>query len=128
MMRYPWSRTEATLREMAKWSDDDVIELDFVNPETGADVLPTLGFTAMFLRPGARVEPPLRSASAAFHVVKGAGRSEVNGRDIAWSTKDVFSTPVFSHISHVAVEESFLIRIHDRPLQDRLGYYEERPR
>jgi gentisate 1,2-dioxygenase len=125
-MRYPWARTEAALRAMA--AHGDVAELDFVNPETGADVLPTMGFTAMMLAKGQADRPPLRSSSAAFHAVKGKGRTTVNGKAIDWSAKDTFTAPVFAEITHEPAEESFLVRIHDRPLQDKLGYYEERSR
>jgi gentisate 1,2-dioxygenase len=127
MMRYPWGQTEAALREMARYGDGPA-ELDYINPETGADILPTMGFTALFLAKGQSVSPPLRSSSAAFHVVKGNGHSTIGGTRIDWSAKDTFTAPVFSAIDHVAEEDSFLIRIHDRPLQDKLGYYEERPR
>ena len=128
MMRYPWHRTEAALREMARFGDCEVPELDYVNPETGADVLPTMGFTAMMLSSGSKVSPPLRSCSSAFHVVRGSGRSTINGQTIEWQEKDTFSAPVFAAIDHVADSESFLVRVHDRPLQDKIGYYEERPR
>lgn len=128
MMRYPWVRTEAALREMAKYAQEGVAELDYVNPETGADVLPTMGFTAMMLPGGEVHAPPLRSSSAAFHVVKGRGRTTIDGETIEWGPKDTFSAPVFAAITHEAAEEAFLIRVHDRPLQDRLGYYEERAR
>lgn len=126
MMRYPWTQTEAALRQMAKYGEGEVAELDYINPETGQDVLPTMGFTAMMLAAGQSEAPPLRSASAAFHVVKGRGTSLVNGQEIAWAPKDTFTAPVFADITHRAEEESFLVRIHDRPLQDKLGYYEER--
>ena len=128
MMRYPWARTEAALRAMAAHGGDPVAELDYVNPETGADVLPTLGFTAMMLPAGAEQAPPLRSASAAFHVIAGRGTSVINGTRVDWGPKDTFTAPVFADIRHRAAEEAFLVRIHDRPLQDKLGYYEERPR
>ena len=128
MMRYPWHRTEAALREMARFGDCEVPELDYVNPETGADVLPTMGFTAMMLSSGSEVSPPLRSCSSAFHVVRGSGRSTINGQTIEWQEKDTFSAPVFAAIDHVADLESFLVRVHDRPLQDKIGYYEERAR
>jgi gentisate 1,2-dioxygenase len=126
MMRYPWAQTEKALRQMAAYGD--TAEVDFVNPETGEDVLPTLGFTAMMLQAGQRDAPPLRSASCAFHVVRGSGQTEVDGKTITWGPKDTFTAPVFSKLTHEAKEESFLIRIHDRPLQTKLGYYEERPR
>ncbi|SPF78036.1 cupin domain-containing protein [Pseudoprimorskyibacter insulae] len=126
MVRYPWTRTEAALRELATYADDGIGELDFVNPETGTDVLPTLGFTAMYV-PGGKVEsPPLRSASSAFHVVKGRGVTTINGQQIEWGPKDTFSALVFADIRHEASEDAFLVRVHDRPLQEKLGYYEER--
>jgi gentisate 1,2-dioxygenase len=126
MMRYPWAAAEAALRALA--AHGEPAELDYVNPETGEDVLPTLGFTALMLRPGERLTPPLRSSSGAFHVIAGAGSTTVNGKQIPWQDKDTFTAPVFSDIIHQAETESFLIHIHDRPLQQRLGYYEERKR
>lgn len=126
MMRYPWVRTEAALNEMAAYGDGDVAELDYVNPETGADVLPTMGFTAMRIAAGQADNPPLRSSSAAFHVIKGKGRARINGTEIAFGPKDTFSAPVFADIELTAETDAYLVRIHDRPLQDKLGYYEER--
>ena len=42
---------------------------------------------------------------------------------------DTFSAPCFSLIEHAAAKEpAFLIRVHDTPLQQKLNYYEERPR
>ena len=128
MMRFPWSRTEAALRELAKYAGDGVAEVDFVNPETGEDVLPTMGFTAMMLKKGQEDAPPLRSSSAVFHVVKGSGKTMVGETEIEWGPKHTFSAPVFSKLTHIATEDAFLVRVHDRPLQEKLGYYEERER
>ena len=126
MMRYPWDRTEAALRAMADHSHGVMPELDYVNPETGADVLPTMGFTAMMLAAELKTTPPRRSCSSAFHVVAGRGRTTIDGQTVEWGPKDTFSAPVFASLSHEADEEAFLVRIHDRPLQEKLGYYEER--
>lgn len=128
MMRFPWSRTEAALRQLAKYGGDTIAEVDFVNPETGEDVLPTMGFTAMMFTSGQTETPPLRSSSSVFHVVKGSGETKIDGQTIKWAEKDTFSAHIFSKISHKADEESFLIRVHDKPLQEKLGYYEERER
>lgn len=127
LMRFPWDRTEAALRGLAKY-EDGLAEVDYVNPETGTDVLPTMGFTAIMLRPGEVAAPPISSASAVYHVVKGSGTSTINGNAVEWTAKDVFSAPVFAAIDHRADGEAFLVRIHDRPLQEKLGYYEERAR
>ena len=81
MMRYPWDRTEAALRRLAEHNGDEAVELDYIAPETGQSCLPTMGFTAMMLRPGETRRPPLRSASAVFHVVSGRGASADQRRD-----------------------------------------------
>jgi|GEM_PF-6856132 len=56
------------------------------------------------LQAGEAVKPPLRSASAAFHVVKGRG-DRVNAERIEWGPKDSFTAPVFSKIDQYAEEE-----------------------
>lgn len=129
MMRFPWDRTEAALREMAKYTEG-AVELDYVNPETGQDVLPTMGFTAMMLRPGETLRPPLSSESAVFHVIGGTGTSVIDGASFDWAERDTFTAPVFAEIDHTNTgdEPAFLVRVHDRPLQEKLGYYEERAR
>ncbi len=129
-MRYPWARTEAALRRMAMHNGGEAVELDYINPETGQPCLNVLGFTALMLRPGETLRPPLTSASALFHIVSGNGISTVNGTRHEWSDKDTFSAPVFAEIEHhnPGSEPAFLIRVHDTPLQEKLGYYEERAR
>lgn len=129
MMRYPWDRTEAALRQLARHSGGEAIEFDYVNPETGQSCLPTMGFTAMMLQPDHASRPPLKSASSVFHIVAGEGSSTINGVRHAWKAKDTFSAPPFAKIEHAASsKDAFLIRIHDAPLQEKLGYYEERAR
>lgn len=128
LARFPWARTEEALRAMKAYASTGIAEVDYVNPETGQDVLPTMGFTAMMLGQGEADQPPLRSCSSAFHVVKGRGRTTIDGTVFEWGPKDTFTAAPFAEINHHADEESFLIRAHDRPLQDKLGYYEERAR
>ena len=130
LMRFPWERTKATLKELSAYGGSEAIEVDYVNPETGESPLPVMGFTALMLRPGETVRPPLRSTSAIFHVVSGSGRSTVDGETCAWTSKDTFSVPVFAEIEHFnsGDEPAFLIYVHDAPLQEKLGYYEERRR
>ena len=129
LMRFPWTNTQSVLEGMAQYAGSDAVEVDYINPETGEDVLPTMGFTALMLRPGERVSPPLRSSSAVYHVISGTGQTRINGETFEWTAKDTFSAPVFAEIDHMGgTETSFLIQVHDRPIQDKLGYYEERSR
>lgn len=130
-MRYPWKRTEEALRKMAEYTDpQDAVELDYINPETGDDVLPTLGFSALMVRPGETVKPPLRSSSAVFHVISGSGKAVVNGEVMELKAKDSFSACVFAtiDITNPGAEPLFLMRVHDRPIQTKFKYYEERER
>lgn len=128
MMRFPWRRTEAALRALREHCASDPVELDYVNPETGEAALPTLGFTALMIGPNQTVRPPIRSTSEVYHVVSGVGSVMISGASTAWHAKDTFSVPVFSDLALTADSDAFLIRIHDRPLQEKLGYYEERAR
>jgi gentisate 1,2-dioxygenase len=126
MLRFPWERTQAALDALrAVQGPGEIAELDYINPETGESCLPTLGFTAMALTGGA-ITPVRRSASSMFHVISGSGRSTVNGNEVVWQQGDSFSAPVFASITHEADGSAYLIRIHDRPLQEKLGFYEER--
>ena len=59
---------------------------------------------------------------------QGTATLTIDGKTVEWGPKDTFTAPVFAAIDHEAADESFVIRIHDRPLQDKLGYYEERAR
>ncbi len=129
MLRYPFERTARALDALeAVSAPGHPLEIDYVNPETGESCLPTLGFTAMRLRPGERHAAPLRSSSAAFHAVRGRGTSYVDGAELTWSAGDTFSAPPFARIEHRAEGlRADLIRVHDRPLQERLRFYEERP-
>ena len=68
----------------------------------------------------------ISSISSAFHIIKGKGETTVNGKTITWSAKDTFTASVFSQIEHSIEENTFLIHIHDKPLQEKLGYFEER--
>ena len=47
---------------------------------------------------------------------------------LPFAAYEALDRQVFAAIDHQAAEESFLVQIHDRPLQERLRYYEERPR
>jgi gentisate 1,2-dioxygenase len=130
-MRYPWNRTKDALTSAACYTPQgEATEIDYVNPETGEDLLPTFGYTAMLIRPDSPDRPPLRSCSSIFHVVEGEGESIVAGQVFPWSAGDTFSGPVFAEIEHRARggHPAFLIRGHDTPLQRKLDYYEERPR
>ena len=66
------NRPDTTLEGLATTASE-AVQVSYVNPETGADALKILGFSALMLRPGEAVRLGRRSASAVFHVVEGEG-------------------------------------------------------
>ena len=125
LRRYPWTRTREALLALLDSGESPHAEVDYINPETGGDILAALGFSALMIRAGGTHRPRRRSAPAAFHVVEGSGCSRVNGEKIDWGRKDTFSVPGFALISHMAARESSLIRIDESPLHRKLGIYRE---
>ncbi|MCX7684738.1 MAG: cupin, partial [Acetobacteraceae bacterium] len=95
--------------------------------ETGEECLPTLGFSALMLRPGEELALPRDSASAVFHVVEGRIQAEVADTGFDAEDADVIAAPVHAPVrlaNRSAAEPAFLFRIDDAPLQRRIGVYE----
>ena len=128
-LRYPWAETRKGLDRLAGLAEDDgVLELRYVNPETGEDCLPTLAFTAMMLKPGRRYALTPRSVGAVFHAVEGSGVARIDGATFDWSVNDTFSAPTFAEIEFDTSKSeapAFLIRVDDEPLQRKLAFYGE---
>ena len=126
MMRFPWSKTEDVLNKLSSNTNDNIVSVDYVNPENGQSVLPTLGFTGVKIKKGTVINNSILSISSAFSIIKGKGKTKINDEVINWKSKDTFTAPVFSKIEHIVEEDAYIIHIHDKPLQEKLGYYEER--
>ncbi len=126
LRRFPWKRTREALHALIESDGKPYAELDFVNPETGEDVLATLGFSALMIRAAHRCKPARCSPPMAFHVVAGRGCSNINGETIHWQAKDTFCAPAFAAIVHEAGEDAYLIRIDESPLHKKFGIYQER--
>ncbi len=128
-LRFPWAETRKGLERLAALAEDDgVLELRYVNPETGSDCLPTLAFTAMMLKPGRRYALTPRSVGAVYHAVEGAGTARVDGDTFHWTVKDTFSASTFAEIELDMTGKdapAFLIRVDDEPLQRKLSFYGE---
>ncbi len=126
MMRFPWKKTEEVLNKLSNNTNDKIVSVDYVNPENGQSVLPTMGFTGLKIKKGSVINDSVLSISSAFHIIKGKGKTKINDEVINWGNKDTFTAPVFAKIEHIIEEDTYLIHIHDKPLQEKLGYFEER--
>jgi gentisate 1,2-dioxygenase len=130
LLRWPWSEVRAALEALAGDTEAGTpVHLGYVNPDTGEECLPTLGFSALMLRPGEEVALPRDSASAVFHVVAGAVQAEIAGEALPGAAEDadVFAAPAHAPVrlaNRSAAKPAFLFRIDDAPLQRRIGIYE----
>jgi gentisate 1,2-dioxygenase len=128
MLRWPWAEVRAALEALAGDTEAGApVHLAYVNPETGGECLPTLGFSSLMLRPGEEVALPRDSASAVFHIVEGDVQADVAGATIAATEADVFAAPAHAQTrlaNRSATRAAFLFRIDDAPLQRKIGIYE----
>ena len=129
LMRFPWADVRDALQAMAADAGrDEAVQLAYVNPETGRECMPILGFSAIMLRPGEERAPPRRSASCGFLAVGGAGQAEIDGATLDWEDDDVFVGPTHATIrlrNASSRAPAFLIQVDDAPMQRKLGFYEE---
>jgi gentisate 1,2-dioxygenase len=128
LLRWPWVEVRAALEALASDTASGVpVHLGYVNPETGAECLPTLGFSALMLRPGEEVALPRDSASAVFHIVEGRLQAQIAGALLTAEDADVLAAPAHALVRLANLSTSkpaFLFRIDDAPLQRRMGIYE----
>ena len=129
LMRWPWEEVRAALEALAiDTKSGTPVHLGYVNPETGEECLPTLGFSAIMLRPGEEVALPHDSASGVFHVVEGTVQPEIAGESLPIAENaDVLAAPAHARVrlaNGSGTKPAFLFQIDDAPLQRKIGIYE----
>ncbi len=128
-IRYPWREVRSALFDLASGAGPkEPVQLAYVNPETGTECMPILGFSALMLRPGEELAPTRSSASMGFLALEGAGETEVDGVTLAWEENDIVAAPTHAVIRHrniSAKNPALLIQVDDAPMQRKLGFYEE---
>lgn len=129
LKRFPWKDTRSALESLASVTDRNApVQLAYVNPETGAECMPVLGFSAIMLRPGESVKLPRRSSSAVFSVVEGAGQAHIDGETLDWTQNDTLAAPTHARIelaNSSLSKPAFLFQVDDAPMQRKLGFFEE---
>lgn len=129
LCRFPWKDTRDALDDLSTVTDKgDIVQLAYVNPETGGECLPILGFSAIMLRPGETIRPVRRSASAVLHVVEGEGQAVVDGVELSWGGQDTMAVPTHAQVEITNRSNSkpaFLFQVDDAPMQKKLGFFEE---
>ncbi len=129
LLRFPWKEVREALGSFASVTPrGDMVQLAYVNPETGEECLPVLGFSAIMLRPGETVAPPRRSTSAVLHVVEGSIEATIDDQDLKADTNDTVAIPTHARISvrnASAKSAAYMFQVDDAPLQRKLGFFEQ---
>lgn len=128
LLRYPWKDVREALQALAAVTGaKEMVHLAYVNPETGMECLPVLGFSAIMLRPGETATPPRRSASAVLHMVEGEVEAEIDGVTLRADISDTLAVPTHAKVSianRSAQKPAFLFQVDDAPMQRKLGFFE----
>ena len=89
--------------------------------ELGNPALKTMGLHMMQLAAGLQTAPVQTTANNAYTVIRGEGRTIVEGETFDWRRGDVIAAPAWRPHHHVAASEAILFRVTDTPVMAALG-------
>ncbi len=127
-------RAENTREQLERLRDYDGspydgIIVEFCDPATGAEVMPTLSYTAQLLRPREHTSSHRHNANAIYCVMEGSGYTEIEGTRLEWSRNDAFCVPAWMWHEHVNGNgDAVLYSVTDTPTLKKLALYREEGR
>jgi gentisate 1,2-dioxygenase len=128
-MLYSFDQTMEALHALRdrEGSPHEGIALDYTNPQTGGPVTPTISCGIQMVRRGEKLKARRVTGSSVFHVVKGSGRTVIDGEPFDWSKGDIIALPSWAQHAHsnTGSEDAILFSISDRPVIQALGLYRE---
>jgi gentisate 1,2-dioxygenase len=131
LLLYSWTETWKALDALRGYdgSPFDGVSMEYRHPQTGGSVMPTMSCRIQLLRPGEHTKAHRHTGSAAYHVVKGAGMTVIDGKQFNWRKGDIFVLPPWAlheHANGAASDDAVLFSIQDAPVLQALGlFYEE---
>jgi len=129
LMLYSFDQTMAALDALKdrEGSPYEGIALEYTHPQTGGPVTPTIACRVQMLRRGEKLKARRVTGSSVFHVVRGKGRTTIEGRAFDWEKGDIVALPSWALHAHEnrGAEEALLFSISDRPVIEALGLYRE---
>lgn len=130
LLRYPWAEVRAALLALASDQPEvDVVQVTYVNPETGGDAENILGFYALMLRAGQTLRLPVRSPASVFHVIEGRVDARIEECAFTLVEADTCCAPGYTSVTlsnGFSDKPSFVFIADETPLHRKLGFYETR--
>jgi gentisate 1,2-dioxygenase len=124
VFRYPLADAQRAL-DATPPGVDGARRVRYVNPLTGGPVMPLLDCYLVRLDAGDATLPWCTSAHSVCAVVAGRGATSAGGSAVEWTTRDIFTLPHKSPVTHRATERSYLFVVTDRDVYRRLDLLEE---
>jgi gentisate 1,2-dioxygenase len=126
-LHYRWETARAELERRAASAVDpfDDVIVEYLDPATGQSVIPAFGCYLQMLRPGVRTRAHRETSSAVYHVVSGAGFTDIDGVRFEWGVGDFFAVPPRALHAHgnPGGAPAILYSVQDVPLLRALGFY-----
>lgn len=98
---------------------------------TGRPVLATMSFSVQMLRPGERTRAKRETNSTLLFVLKGSGRSIIDGVTLDWGENDVIAVPNWMWTEHANLsdrEPAILYAVSDEPTMRKLNQFRQEGR
>ena len=105
------------------------VQITYTNPETGAHTQNILGYYTQLLRPGQRLQLPIRSPAMVFHLIEGAVELQIENDHFTLAKADTCCSLGYTAVTLVnrsASEPAFVFIADETPLHKKLGVFERR--
>jgi gentisate 1,2-dioxygenase len=121
LLAYRWEHTDRALRALQGRSPGAAaVTVDYVDPVTGRDALPTMRCSMTRLRAGMRTATTRTAGSSVIVCFRGEGASVIDGTRIHWATGDMLAVPSWAALDHDAETAADLFVISDAPVLEAL--------
>jgi gentisate 1,2-dioxygenase len=118
-MHFAWVEMQRRLAEAAAHSNGQAAEIAL------DAALDTMALSMTQLLPGQATKPRKEIANHVLGVMKGAGRTEVEGKELSWSRGDVIVVPAWHEHVHRSDDGAVLFRVSDEPVMRKLGFFRD---
>lgn len=130
---YKYDLVRAALDKMQGFEPDpyDGYLIEYVNPETGGPVMPTMSFTMQMLNAAQQTSAHRHTSSTIYCVADGEGHTQVDDVRLEWKKNDIFVVPAWAwhaHSNHGRDRSAMLFGVTDAPVIQKLSLYREQGR
>ena len=125
LLRYAYTHINERLEQLHELNGGPQATVEYLNPATGGPVVSTLDCAMTRLYPGQRTQTTRKTGSSVYVVFRGSGQSVINGTRFDWDAGDVFVTPSWAAVDHLAQTQADLFILSDAPVLRALHIYRE---